>query len=231
MRRATINEFDQLGEMLSNYCGVFAYRLKNLCVKAEEVSLLPIEVLVEGQVMKLEKCTTIGKKDEYSFMIFPNFDEDMASLGYGITRVHPEFKQEIQSMKVDSVDENGNPKEMNIRYILVTMPVVDDDRYDVLKDGVKVCYEECKAQMQLCNTKADAKFAELTVAESDEDIERLKRPARNSMRNGMVSARNSTMRSLRRSRMPTTSGCLRRMPESRNARKTRRLIATAQLIR
>lgn len=175
MRRATINEFDQLGEMLSNYCGVFAYRLKNLCVKAEEVSLLPIEVLVEGQVMKLEKCTTIGKKDEYSFMIFPNFDEDMASLGYGITRVHPEFKQEIQSMKVDSVDENGNPKEMNIRYILVTMPVVDDDRYDVLKDGVKVCYEECKAQMQLCNTKADAKFAELTVAESDEDIERLKK--------------------------------------------------------
>ena len=175
MRRATIKEFDQLAEMLSNYCGVFAYRLKNLCVKAEEVSLLPIEVLIEGQVQKLEKCTIIGKKDDYSFMIFPNFDEDMAALAYGITRVHPEFKQKIESMKVDTVDENGNDKPVDVRYILVTMPEVDDNRYDVLKDGVKVCYEECKAQMQAANAKADAKFAQLTIGESDEDIDKLKK--------------------------------------------------------
>jgi len=175
MRRATIREFDQLAEMLSNYCGVFAYRLKNLCVKAEEVSLLPIEVLIEGQVQKLEKCTIIGKKDDYSFMIFPNFDEDMAALAYGITRVHPEFKQKIESMKVGTVDENGNDKPVDVRYILVTMPEVDDNRYDVLKDGVKVCYEECKAQMQAANAKADVKFAQLTIGESDEDIDKLKK--------------------------------------------------------
>jgi hypothetical protein len=175
MRRATIKEFELLGENLSSYCGVFTYRLQNLCVKAEEVSLLPIEVLVEGEVQKLEKCTTIGKKDDYSFMIIPHYDEDMAALGFGITRVHPEFKQDIQSMKVNSVDETGNPKEVDVRYILVTMPEVDDNRYDVLKDGVKVCYEECKTQMQVCNSKADVRFAQLTVVEADEDIEKLKK--------------------------------------------------------
>lgn len=174
MKRAIIKEFDQLGEMLSNYCGMFSYRLKNLCVKAEEVSLLPIQVMIDGEMQNLEKCTTIAKKDEYSFMIFPNFDEDIEILGMGILRVHPEFKQKIESMKANSSDENGKPKEVDIRYILVTMPDVDDDRYDVLKDGVKVCYEECKQQMDAVNAKADIKFAELTPGESDDDQKRLK---------------------------------------------------------
>lgn len=174
MRRATIKEFELLGENLSSYCGVFTYRLQNLCVKAEEVSLLPIEVLVEGEVQKLEKCTTIGKKDDYSFMIIPHYDEDMAALGFGITRVHPEFKQDIQSMKVNSVDETGNPKEVDVRYILVTMPEVDDNRYDVLKNGVKGAYDENKAQMEAVSAKYDAKLAELSAGESDEDVKKLK---------------------------------------------------------
>ena len=175
MKRAIINEFERLGEYLSNYNAIFAYRLMNLCVKAEEVSLLPIEVLVEGEALNLEKCTTIGKKDDYSFMIFPNFDEDIAALGYGIARVHPEFKQEILSMKVDSADISGATKEVDVRYILVTMPEVDNNRYDVLKDGVKVCYEECKAQMETANAKAKAKIAEFSIGESDEDINNVKK--------------------------------------------------------
>ena len=174
MRRAVIKEFERLGEVLSNYNAVFAFRLKNLCVKAEEVSLLPVEVLVEGELQKLENCTTISKKDEYSFMIFPIYDEDMPSLAQGLMRVHPEFKQKIVSMTVEGVDINGHLEDTEVRYLLVTMPDVDDDRYDVLKDGVKLCYEECKAQMDAANMKADAKFATLTVGDSDEDLERLK---------------------------------------------------------
>ena len=175
MKRAIFNEFERLGEYLSNYNAIFAYRLMNLCVKAEEVSLLPIEVLVEGEVQNLEKCTTIGKKDDYSFMIFPNFDEDLPSLAYSITRAHPEFKQEILSMKVDSADITGKTTERDVRYILVTMPEVDDNRYDVLKDGLKVCYEDCKAQMEAANVKAKAKIAEFSVGESEEDINNVKK--------------------------------------------------------
>lgn len=174
MRRAVVKEFERLGEALSNTNAVFAYRLMNLCVKAEEVSLLPVQVLVDGELQKLEDCTTISKKDEYSFMIFPTYDEDLPALGQGLMRVHPEFKQKIESMKIDSVDINGKSEEMDVRYILVTMPEVDDDRYDVLKDGVKLCFDECKGQMDAINLKADARFATLTVGESEEDMEKLK---------------------------------------------------------
>lgn len=174
MKRVIFREFDDLGEKLSSLSGVFAYRLRNLCVKAEEVSLLPIQVMIEGEPQKLEQCTTIGKEDDYSFMIIPKYDEDMEALGHAITIAHPEFKQEIESMKVDSVDEAGNSKEADVRYIRVTMPEVDDNRYDVLKDGVKVAYEECKAQMEVANAKADARFAQLSVGESEEDLEKLK---------------------------------------------------------
>lgn len=172
MKRAIIKEFDQLGEMLSNYCGMLSYRLKNLCVKAEEVSLLPIQVLIDGEMQNLEKCTTIAKKDDYSFMIFPNFDEDIETLGIGILRVHPEFKQKIESMKVDSSNENGQPKKIDVRYILVTMPDVDNNRYDVLKEGAKTCYNECKMQMDMANQKADVKFTELSVGEEKGDLEK-----------------------------------------------------------
>ena len=120
MRRAIIKEFDQLGDSLSKDSAVFAFRLKNLCVKAEEMSLLPIQVLIEGEFQKLEECTVIGKPDDYSFMIFPKYDEDMVTLGQSIMVEHPEFKQEIKSMTVDTVDENGNPKEADVRYSLLS---------------------------------------------------------------------------------------------------------------
>ena len=174
MRRSIIKEFDQLGESLSNQSAQFAYRMKNLCVKAEEVALLPVEILIEGEFQKLESCATIGKKDDYSFMVFPNYEEDLETMGKGIFRVHPEFKQKIESMQVDSVDEAGKNKSMDVHYILLTMPEVDDDRYDVLKDGVKVCYEDCKARMEVLNRKADAKFADLTIGDTDEDVKKLK---------------------------------------------------------
>ena len=174
MRRVIIREFEQLSEALSSYNAMFAYRLKNLCVKAEEVALLPVKVPIEGELKKLEECAIIAKQGDYEFMIFPKYDEDMMMIGQGILAVHPEFKQKIDSMKVDTTDAEGNPKETDAHYILVTMPVVDDDRYDVLKDGVKLAYDDCKYRMDASNIKADATLAELCVGESEENLELIK---------------------------------------------------------
>ena len=54
MKRAIFKEYDQYGDDLSGHCARFSYRLMNLCVKAEEVSLLPVEVLVEGELKRIE---------------------------------------------------------------------------------------------------------------------------------------------------------------------------------
>ena len=174
MKRETIKEFDKLGEALSTLNAQFAYRLMNLCVKAEPVSLLSIEANIEGEFQKLEDCAQIGKEDDYSFQIVPNYDDDLPTLAQAVFRQHPEFKQEFKKLQVDISEDPNNPDVHDVYYLQLTMPEVDDDRYDVLKNGVKAIYEENKAQMEAVSAKFDAKLATLLDGESDEDIKKVK---------------------------------------------------------
>lgn len=175
MKRAIYKEFDQYGDDLSGHCARFSYRLMNLCVKAEEVSLLPVEVLIDGDLQRIEECAKIAKKDEYTFMVVPNFEEDLTAVAQGVFLEHPEFIQKVESMTVDGVDEEGKPVSSDVAYLLLTMPKVDDDRYKVLKDSAKLLYDECKAAMELATAGADVKLPPLMVDESEEDIKRFKK--------------------------------------------------------
>ena len=163
-----------LGDALSTLNAQFAYRLMNLCVKAEPVSLLSVEAMIEGESQKLEQCSQIGKEDDYSFQVYPNYDGDIPALAQAIFKEHPEFKQEFKTMQVDISTDENNPDMQDVHYINVTMPEVDDNRYDVLKNGVNAFYEENKAQMEAVSAKYDAKLASLIEGESDQDIKRLK---------------------------------------------------------
>ncbi len=163
-----------LGDALSTLNAQFAYRLMNLCVKAEPVSLLSVEAMIEGESQKLEQCSQIGKEDDYSFQVYPNYDGDIPALAQAIFKEHPEFKQEFKTMQVDISTDENNPDMQDVHYIQVTMPEVDDNRYDVLKNGVNAFYEENKAQMEAVSAKYDAKLASLIEGESDQDIKRLK---------------------------------------------------------
>ena len=174
MKREIIKEFDMLGDALSTLNAQFSYRLMNLCVKAEPVSLLSIEAMIEGEPQKLEECARIGKEDDYSFQIFPNYDDDISALAKAIFMEHPEFKQEMRTMQVDISEDESKPDMQDVYYIQVTMPEVDDNRYDVLKNGVKAFYEENKAQMEAVSAKYDAKFATLLDGESPEDVKKVK---------------------------------------------------------
>ena len=163
-----------LGDALSTLNAQFSYRLMNLCVKAEPVSLLSVEAMIEGESQKLEKCAQIGKEDDYSFQIFPNYDGDIPALAKAIFMDHPEFKQELKTMQVDISEDESKPDMQDVYYIQVTMPEVDDNRYDVLKNGVKGLYEENKAQMEAVSAKYDAKLATLLDSESPEDVKKVK---------------------------------------------------------
>lgn len=174
MRRATIAEYDRLADKLASLVAMMDYRFKNICVKAEEVSLLPITARIEGEDKNLEECATIGKDDDYHFMIFPKYDEDMMDIAVGIARVHPEFKQKKKAMPVTVPDRNGEERNIDAKYILLTMPEVDDNRYDVLKEAVKVEYNLCKEQMEGANIVAQTKFATLAAGETKDDLDILK---------------------------------------------------------
>jgi ribosome recycling factor len=171
MKRSIGNELNELYTKLSNLSGVFGYQLQNLCVKAEPVALLTIEVNVEGENQKLEDCTTVAKKDDYSFTIVPHYEDDIPALEQGIFKAHPEFKLKKMTMTVDSIDLKGNPKEVEVPYILATMPDVTDERYNILNEGVKLLYENCKAKMEAAILKSDAKLAGLLVGESKDTVD------------------------------------------------------------
>ena len=175
MNRAAIKEFDKMSDSLSTLNAQFAYRLMNLCVKSEPVSLLPIIVFIDGEQMKLEECAQISKDDDYTFKVFANYSSDIPALAQGIFKTHPEFKQELFEEEVEYIDEDGEERVDKVPYILLTMPEVDDERYDVLKDGVKAIYEDTKVKMENVIANADVKMAELMAGESEADIEKVKK--------------------------------------------------------
>ena len=164
-----------MSDSLSTLNAQFAYRLMNLCVKSEPVALLPILVNIEGELQKLEECAQISKDDDYTFKVFANYSSDIPALAQGIFKTHPEFKQEMFEEEVEYIDEDGEERVDKVPYILLTMPDVDDERYDVLKDGVKVIYEDTKVRMENVIANADVKMAELMKDESEADIEKVKK--------------------------------------------------------
>lgn len=174
MKRSILIAFDKMGDSLSTLNAQFAYRLMNLCVKSEPVSLLSVNAVIEGECLRIEECAQVSKDDDYTFKVFPNYEGDIPALSQAILKEHPEFKLEIKSEDIDSIDDEGNPTVEKVPYILLTMPEVDDERYDVLKDGVKVLYDEAKVRMDAAITNADAKFATLSVGESEDDAMKLK---------------------------------------------------------
>lgn len=173
MRRATIMEYDKLADKLSKYVGQMNFRFMDICVKAEPGALLNVQVFVEGEFLKLEDCAKIAKPDDFNFMLIPQYEEDLAPIQRALFQVHPEFKVRVDTLQVDTVDNNGNKQNHDVKYIHATMPEVDDDRYDVLKDAVKVVYDECKAYMETANNTSKVKFAALAPGETPEDLENL----------------------------------------------------------
>lgn len=169
MKRALNNQYYQLYEKLKGYVAMMNFRFINLCVKADPVALIPVTVNIEGDEKTLEQVAMTAQKDDYRFWIVPKYDEDMESICKGIAKVHPEFKQEEGSFKVDGPGENG--KAHDVRYIELTMPEVNQKRYDAMKDAVDVIYQECKTLMEAAVNKSKAEIAFLSIGEPKDDID------------------------------------------------------------
>ena len=173
MKRAIINQLGQLSEQLKGYAAALRYRYLNLCVKAEEASLLPIQVPIEDEVKNLEDVAYAGKKDgdDYSLYIVPKFKDDIEDIAKAVMQFHPEFIQEFEKQTVDPGDGSG---EQEIRLLRLKMPEVDDNRHDVLKEGADTFYKMCKAEMEKVRMEADAQFAAMGIDEKPEDMDKLK---------------------------------------------------------
>lgn len=170
MKRRIISQYDQLKDRLSGYVAMLNYRYMNLCIKAEEASLIPVTVIIEDEGKRIEDVANVAKDGEYAFKVFPKYEEDILDISKGIAMSHPEFKQEHQHLDV-KLDDGQT---VDVEFLLITMPKVDNNRYDILKQATNAMYEECKIQMEAAKTKAETQIAILSADEKPEDIDKLK---------------------------------------------------------
>ena len=125
---------------LSGYATLLIYRYANLCIKAQPMALLSAEIVDEEMgVMNIEKVAGVTMPDEYHLKLIPFDSRFNYPLCKAIKKEHPEFKQDLITPE-DASDENE-------RYLILTMPEVNKDRYDALTDSVDMLYNGCKAKM------------------------------------------------------------------------------------
>jgi len=169
MKRSIINQYHQLEERYTGLVNQMNYRFMNLCIKAEEASLLPVKVQVEGKTMNLEEVATLAKKNDYEFVIVPNYTDDMDRVAKSIAMIHPEFKQSIDKLTVESVNLKLEKVEKEVPYILLTMPEVNDDRHDFMKQTAQTMYDDCKTRMEAEKAQATANLTPLLADEPEAD--------------------------------------------------------------
>ena len=162
-----------IGEMegkLNGYAVLLNYRYMNLCVKAEPASLVPVVITdPNGENLKFEEVAAAMPVDEYAFEVCP-FDQKLIfNICKGLQLAHPEFKQEI----IDAAEENmlSNDPDEDERHIICRMPEVNDDRRDVLMDGVKTLYDECKVQFDKIKAEYTPRMAQKAMGLPEEEID------------------------------------------------------------
>ena len=158
-----------LGEMdakLSGYAGLLNYRYLNLCIKAEPAALLSVYVTdIEGNEYHLEKVADCMQPDKYSFEIVPHDMPMLPFIQKGIAETHPEFKQDV----IKPSDKNrffmaGTADYDQERHIVCTMPQVDNNRYNTLKESVKTLYDECMVEVD----KVKGKYTQMLADRSSD---------------------------------------------------------------
>jgi ribosome recycling factor len=164
MRRDVATQLEQLKNRLNGYVAMLVYRYANLCVEANPVSLLSVQVKVEDSLKNIEDVAKVAVHETYHFIVVPIFEEDLYAIGQAITKEHPEFKQEVKTF------DEYNEKDPEGKYLFYTMPEVNKDRRDAMLEAIKALLDECKEKMgkaqqdcmkQLAVLQADASPAEI----------------------------------------------------------------------
>lgn len=119
----------------------------NLCVKAEPMSLMAVEVVTNLGKQKIENCVDVSIPEWNQIMMFMKRPDFMGPVLLGVRKTHPEFK--VEKKKAYSYRGQLDPEDV----LLYTMPPVDKDRRDVLNQGVDLLKKQ--TQTKIDRIKAD----------------------------------------------------------------------------
>ena len=165
MNNYVITEIDDTQKKMSAYVTLLSYRYMNLCVKAELGALMPVNVYIGDDSYNIEDVANIYSPDDFQFAVYPKNENNQQAIIQGIYEAHPEFKMEMKN-------DGGS-------YILYTMPVVDENRHDLLQNAIKGLYEECCGRIDAIHAESKARMLEnltkvgVSKAETDEALQAL----------------------------------------------------------
>ena len=165
MNNYVITEIDDTQKKMSAYVTLLSYRYMNLCVKAELGALMPVNVYIGDDSYNIEDVANIYSPDDFQFAVYPKNENNQQAIIQGVYEAHPEFKMEMKN-------DGGS-------YILYTMPVVDENRHDLLQNAIKGLYEECCGRIDAIHAESKARMLEnltkvgVSKAETDEALQAL----------------------------------------------------------
>ena len=176
MRRSIKLIIGEMDAKLTGYSSMLNYRYMNLCVKAEPAALLSMTITdIEGNLYHIEEVADSMQADEFTFEIVPHEMEMLPFIQKGIAETHSEFKQEVIKPKEDEhffvASSADYDKE---RHIVCTMPEVDNNRYDVLKQSVKALYDERMVEMDKVKAEYTKTLSERTADLPKEEADEAK---------------------------------------------------------
>ena len=87
-------EIDSAQKKMSGYIALMNYRFKNLCVKADPISLLPVTIYVDTYEYNMEDVANVNKPNDYQLGVYPKDPNNLQAILQGLYEAHPEFKME-----------------------------------------------------------------------------------------------------------------------------------------
>lgn len=171
MRITVYKLLQEAQQKMNGYAVYMNYQFMHFGVKAEPAALLSVEVEVGGERMNLEDVADVAIPQDDQFALIPKEQDFLFDICKAVAQAHPDYKIGQKSINEDEEDSLDGEED---RYVLCTMPEVNDDRHDVGMNYVKAIYEEMTAKIDTTHAAYGAEIIKQLASAKPEEIDEAK---------------------------------------------------------
>ncbi|MFR9650573.1 MAG: hypothetical protein SNG35_00920 [Rikenellaceae bacterium] len=187
MEKKIQHVLDEAQGVMDGLTAVLFYRLANITVEADPLSLLSTTVKVGDNERNIEDVATSSMLDKYSFAFVPKDNEYIGPLIKGLKREHPDFRLEQREQESSTTSVKLSEEEMEIlgitrdeeepersMYLVCTMPEMNEERRDTYIDVSIATCETSKKQIDVKKGKFEAVLLKRAIGMPEDQIEEAK---------------------------------------------------------
>ena len=171
MRITVYKLLQEAQQKMNGYAVYMNYQFMHFGVKAEPAALLSVEVEVGGERMNLEDVADVARPQDDQFALIPKEQDFLFDICKAVAQAHPDYKIGQKSINEEEEDSLDGEED---RYVLCTMPEVNDDRHDVGMNYVKAIYEEMTAKIDTTHAAYGAEIIKQLASAKPEEIDEAK---------------------------------------------------------